>query len=270
MQSLLDLPYLSSAAEAQKLDLYLPVGGDGPHPLVVWIHGGSWQSGSKDGIPARVREFAVRGYAVASVGYRLSHQARYPAQIEDCKPAVRWLRSQAPQYGIDPERIGAWGASAGGHLAALLGTTGCIPDFDVGEHLDQSSAVQCVVDWCGPTNLLHWGGPENPSKDSPESGIYRLLSGPVSKNEKAAVRASPVYFVTRNSAPFLLIHGELDLVVPLAQSEIFHESLRNAGVESTLLVIPSAGHGVDLFASPQHIALIAAFFERHIGNAVPT
>ena len=264
-KSVLNLPYVTHADEFQKLDLYLPGGGDAPRPLILWVHGGAWQSGSKDESPAR--EFLARGYAVASVGYRLSQRALYPAQIEDCKSAMRWLRAHAREYGIDPKRIGAWGESAGGHLVALLGTTGDIRDFDVGEHLDQSSAVQCVVDWYGPANLLHWGGPENPSTDSPESAIYRLLGGPVSKNRDAALSASPVHFVNGRSAPFLIIHGDHDPVVPLAQSQMLHEALLKAGVKSTLLTIPKAAHGGAEFYTPANMEPISAFFDRHLRNA---
>ena len=268
-RTLADLSYVSSGHEAQRLDLYLPASGDGASPLIIWIHGGAWQSGSKEGIPAAAKELVARGYAVASVGYRLSQVARYPAQIEDGKAAVRWLRAHAHEYGIDPDRIGVWGESAGGHLAALLGVTGSIRDFDVGEHLDQSSAVQCVVDWYGPANLLHWGGPENPSIDSPESAIYRLLGGPVSQNREAARRASPVHLVNGRSAPFLLIHGDQDPVVPLAQSHMLHEALLKAGVESELLTITGAAHGGPEFHTTENIRPIIAFFDRHLRDTCP-
>lgn len=269
-RTLADLPYISSGHEAQRLDLYLPASGDGARPLIIWIHGGSWLSGSKDGIPAAAKEMVARGYAVASVGYRLSQVAHYPAQIEDCKAALRWLRAHAREYQVDPDRIGAWGESAGGHLAALLAVTGNIRDYDVGEHLNQSSAVQCVVDWYGPANLLHWGGPENPSTDSPESAIYRLLGGPVSQNREAALRASPVHFANGRSAPFLIIHGDQDPVVPLAQSRMLHEALLKAGVESALLTIPGAAHGGAEFSAPANMEPIYAFFDRHLRNTDPT
>lgn len=251
-----DLPYISSGHQAQRLDLYLPAGGDGARPLIIWIHGGAWQSGGTNGIPAMAKELVARGYAVASVGYRLSQHALYPAQIEDGKAAVRWLRAHAQEYRLDRDRIGVWGESAGGHLAALLGVTGHIRDFDVGEHLEQSSAVQCVVDWYGPANLLHWGGPENPPMDSPESAIYRLLGGPVSKNRNAALRASPVHFINGRSAPFLIIHGDRDPVVPLAQSQMLHEALMQAGVESEFLTIAGAAHGGPEFHTTENIGPI--------------
>jgi acetyl esterase/lipase len=266
-RSILNLSYVSHADEVQKLDLYLPVSGDGARPLVVWIHGGAWLSGSKEGPPAK--ELVARGYAVASVGYRFSQRAHYPALIQDCKEAVRWLRAHAREYGIDPKRIGAWGESAGGHLAALLGTTGNIRDFDVGEHLEQSSAVQCVVNWYGPTNFLDWGGPEIPSKDSPESAIYRLLGGPVSKNRNAALRASPVHFANADSAPFLMIHGDRDPVVPLAQSRMLHEVLLKVGAKSALLTIPGAAHGGEEFHTTESMGPVIAFFDRSLA-APPT
>src|SRR5262249_24089734 len=138
--------------ERQKLDLYLPDKADGPLPVVVWVHGGAWRQGSKNGCPGVY--LAARGFAVASVGCRLSHDAVFPAQIEDCKAAVRWLRANAKKYTLDPDHVGAWGASAGGHLVALLGTTGGMKDLEGKDgDLDQSSKVQCVVDWFGPTDL---------------------------------------------------------------------------------------------------------------------
>lgn len=263
-RSILNLPYVSQHDKFQKLDLYLPDGGDGARPLVVWVHGGGWASGSKENPP--VKELVARGYAVASVGYRLSQQALYPAQIQDCKAAIRWLRAHAREYQIDSKRIGAWGESAGGHLVALLGTTGDIRDYDVGEYLDQSSAVQCVVNWYGPTNFIHWGGPEIPPKDSPESAIYCLMGGPVSKMRDAAVRASPVYFANADSAPFLMIHGDRDPVVPLAQSQMLHEALLKVGAKSDLLTIPGAAHGGKEFHAIENMGQVIAFFDRYLAD----
>ena len=169
-----DIPYVPGGHELQRLDLYLPEADKSARPLVIWVHGGGWNSGSKDGCTARW--LVEYGYAVASINYRLSTHAIYPAQIEDCKSAIRFLRAHASEYGIKPDRIGAWGASAGGHLVALLGTTGDIRDFDTGTNLDQSSKVQCVVDWFGPTDFLHWGSAiPDWLLDSPTTAVAKLL-----------------------------------------------------------------------------------------------
>lgn len=259
-----DIPYHTGASPRQALDLYLPEQTRGQAPAVLWIHGGAWECGNK--CPCPVSHFAERGYAVASIGYRLSDEAVFPAQLEDCKSAVRWLRAHAAEYGIDPARIGAWGGSAGGHLAALLGTTGRIRDFDVGVHLEQSSEVQCVVNWFGPVDFLDWGVPFSPSMDSKESSVYRLLGGPISQNQEMARRASPLHHLDGRSAPFFTIHGDQDNIVPLIQSRRLHEALQDAGVESTLRIIPGAGHGTEEFCQPEMFDEITEFLARHLGK----
>ena len=266
-RKLVDLPYVAGGVERQRLDLYLPATTGGPaRPLVVWVHGGAWESGDRRVCPAAF--LVARGYVVASIGYRLSNQAIFPAQIEDCKAAVRWLRAHAPEYGIDPKRVGAWGASAGGHLVALLGTTGHAKKFDVGENLDQSSAVQCVVDWYGPADFLHWGDPAVSVKlDKPDTAAARLLGGTVTAHQDEAKAASPVDFVDKDSAPFLIMHGNQDPLVPLQQSQELDDALRAAGVESTLVVLPGAGHGGHAFGSPEMILKMGDFLDRHLGLA---
>lgn len=265
-RELLDLPYVTNGTERQRLDLYLPAmpAGAPARPLVVWVHGGGWEGGSKQRCPAR--PLVARGYVVASLGYRLSQQAVYPAQIEDCKAAVRWLRANAKDYGIDPERVGAWGESAGGHLVALLGTTGQDRRFDVGEHLDLSSAVQCVIDWYGPSDFLHWGEPPAPpTRDTAATAVAHLLGGTVTTHQEAARSASPVDFVDKNSSPFLIMHGDRDPLVPLQQSQELDAAIRKAGVESTLVVLPGAGHGGREFAAPEQLQRMSGFLDRHLG-----
>ncbi|RYD63266.1 MAG: alpha/beta hydrolase, partial [Verrucomicrobiaceae bacterium] len=213
------------------------------------------------------KAMVARGYAVASVGYRLSQHAIYPAQIEDCKAAIRWLRAHAQEYGIDPKRVGVWGASAGGHLVALLGTTGHLQDFDVGEHLDQPSRVQCVIDWFGPTDFLHYGEPPWVRLDYPKSVVTKLLGGRVSEDENRARRASPVYFVKSDAAPFLIMQGDKDPLVPLQQSELLHAALQKAGVESHLEILPGAAHGGGAFNSAESLKRMADFFDKHLLHA---
>ncbi len=215
-----DLAYVPGGHERQKLDLYLPTEADpnGPRPLLVWVHGGAWLGGSKNPCPAA--RFAKEGYAVASVNYRLSQHALFPAQIQDCKAAIRWLRANAGSYGYDPNRIGVWGASAGGHLVALLGTAGDVNEFDVGPNQSVPSRVQAVCDFFGPTDFTKmsgfWSTMKHDAPDAPES---KLIGGPIQENPPKAQKANPITYVTKDDPPFLIVHGDKDPLVPHNQSE---------------------------------------------------
>ena len=255
-----DLAYVPNGHERQKLDLYLPSeqkDGAKPLPLLVWIHGGGWEAGSKDNPPAL--RFVPDGYALASINYRLSQHAVFPAQIEDCKAAIRWLRANAKQYNIDSDHIGVWGASAGGHLVALLGTTADVKEFDVGGNLEQSSCVQCVCDFFGPTDFTHIGN----DLDKPESPVSKLLGGPVKEHKDLAAKASPVTYVSKNAAPCLIMHGDKDPLVPIHQSEELEADLKKAGVEVTFTVIAGAGHGFGS-KSAELAQPIKEFFDKHL------
>lgn len=254
-----DLPYVPGGHERQKLDLYLPPEAKGPLPVIVWIHGGAWLAGSKEQCPAL--PFVTKGYAVASINYRLSQHATFPAQIEDCKAAVRWLRANAKKYNLAPERFGVWGASAGGHLVALLGTSGGVKELEPAQDgADTSSRVQCVVDWFGPTDFTQMGGSHDQAK-SPEA---LLIGGPVQENKEKAALANPITHVTKDDPPFLIMHGEEDRTVPINQSELLHAALQKAGVESTFVRIPGAGHGGPGFAIPENHKRVEGFFEKHL------
>lgn len=195
-----DLAYVAEGHPRQVLDLYLPRSSR-PLPLIVWIHGGAFRMGSKeDDVPL---EQLDAGYAIAAINYRLSQHAIFPAQIEDCKAAVRWLRAHAEAYGIDPARIAALGTSAGGHLAAMLGTTGSETALDVGDHLDHPSRVQAVVDFYGPTDFLQMdshrpsGGMVHDTPDSPES---MLVGGPIQERQAEVARQPDHLRASRCSA----------------------------------------------------------------------
>jgi acetyl esterase/lipase len=262
VKALRGLEYIKDGHERHQLDLYLPEKAEGPLPVLVWVHGGGWRAGSKENCPAI--PFAARGYAVASINYRLSQHALFPAQIEDCKAAIRWLRAHAKRYNLDSKHFGAWGSSAGGHLVALLGTSGGVKELEgKGGNLDQSSRVQAVVDWFGPTDFTRMGGAHNRPK-SPES---LLLGGPVQENKAKAAKANPITYVGKDSAPFLIMHGDRDTVVPLNQSELLAEALKKAGVEVTLRVIKGASHGGPGFFSPENRRLIEEFLDRHLKSS---
>lgn len=259
-----DLSYVTNGHEKQKLDLYLPTVLKGP--LLVCIHGGAWRAGSKnntDGIP-----LLALGYAVAQIEYRFSQDAIFPAQIEDCKSAIRWLRAHAAEYGYDPKHIGAWGGSAGGHLVALLATTGTNHEFDVGGNLDQSSAIQCGVDIFGPTDFPNWKAPsKNPmiQRSGPESCLTQLLGGEMDKDKMdLAKRASPITWVSKDTAPLFIMHGTTDQLVGLEQSQTFHDKLKALGVEVTLDIVEGAGHGGGEFFSGDRPKKLLDFLNGHL------
>ncbi len=241
----LNIAYVPNGTERQTLDLYLPSTGTNL-PLIVWIHGGGWLEGSKEKPPGL--GFLKHGFAMASINYRFSQDAIFPAQLIDCKAAIRWLRAHALENGIDPGRIGVWGASAGGHLVALLGTTGDVKEFDQGENLGVSSRVQAVCDWFGPTDFTQMTNyPSDIKHDAPDSPEARLIGGPISKNIEKAERANPIHYITKDDPPFLIMHGDKDPAVPLEQSQLLADALQKAGVPVTFHVVPGGGHGGDEF-----------------------
>lgn len=257
-----DLEYVPGGHERQKLDLYVPEAANGALPLVIWIHGGAWKQGSKDRCPAQW--LATKGFVVASVNYRLSQHAPFPAQIEDCKASIRWLRANAKNHHIDPAHVGVWGASAGGHLVALLGTSGGVKELE-GNHgnLDQSSKVQAVVDWFGPADFK----PIAERDGNPNSTIGQLLGGAPKEHMDKAILASPVTHVTRNAPPFLIMHGDKDNLVNFHQSELLEEALKKAGVEVTLVKLEGAGHGGPQFSTDESKKRIEEFFAKHLKEA---
>ena len=240
-----------------QLDLYIPRGIPKPMPVVLWVHGGGWCAGNKD-IPM-VLPLVKLGFAVASIDYRLSQQAIFPAQIYDCKAAVRWLRAHAEKYGFNPNRIGAAGASAGGHLVALLGTTANHPELEGDEgNPGVASAVQAVCDFFGPTDFTDLGEAYSNLRDDV---VARLLGGSIAENMTKARAASPVFYVDAHSCPFYIAHGDADRVVPLGQSVELDAALKKAGVPSTLYVVKGGGHG---FNDPLAFAGAVAFLKRYL------
>jgi len=267
-----DVVYASVDGTDLRLDLYLPAESDALPPAAVYLHGGGWAMGDKaDRAEARARVLVELGLAVASVNYRLSSQATFPAQLHDAKGAVRWMRANGARLGIATEAIGAIGPSAGGHLAALLGLTAGNVDLegDIGGNLDRSSAIQAVVDLYGPADLLAVGS-RSPLEAAlmPQSLEARLLGlDAVADDPEAARRASPRFHVHAGAPPFLIAHGDRDHVVALSESQTLHECLVGYGVESSLLVIGGAGHDDPRFDDRSTLEIIAGFLRRHLTPA---
>lgn len=264
-----DLPYVAGGHERQKLDLYLPETGDGPFPVIAWIHGGGWASGDKNGCPPLSSGLVAKGYAGVSIGYRLSGDATFPAQIEDCKAAIRWLRANAAKYKLDAAHIGVWGASAGGHLVALLGTSGEVKAFDAGADRDQSSRVQAVADFYGPTDFRAMDRHALPgsrlihdSANSPESRLVGGLIQEKAQDEKVRA-ANPITFVTADDPPFLIVHGDQDPAVPHHQSELLYTALVAAKVPVRFVTVAGGGHGQG-FPHAELNPIVREFFDRHL------
>jgi acetyl esterase/lipase len=270
-----DLAY-ANVSEAQKLDLYLPTG-SGPFPVVIMVHGGGFMFGDKaDGAGLTgVDQLLAAGYAVASINYRLSGEAQYPAQINDAKTAVRFLRANADTYQLNPEKFGAWGASAGGNLVALLGTTCDVAELEGAElgYADQSSCVQAVVDWFGPIDFLkmdeQFAGTECPQNhnaaDSPES---KLVGAEIQTVPDLVATTNPMNYIDANDAPFFIQHGSADCNIPPVQGKDLADALNTAsGAETaTYMLLDGAGHGGAQFETEENLALVLAFLEKHLGN----
>jgi acetyl esterase/lipase len=260
-----NIAYVTDGHERNVLDLFVPENVDRPLPLIIWIHGGGWQNGSKENCLPLRQGYTQQGYAVASINYRLTGHAVFPAQIEDCKAAIRWLRTHAAEHNIDPERFAAWGSSAGGHLVALVGTSGDVSEFDVGENVNTSSRVQAVCDYYGPTDFTVFvttPGYESHAKvDSPEG---KLIGGIVMENKEKAARLNPITYVSKDDPPFLIVHGDSDGTVPFNQSQLLYEAMKETGTSVHFHTIHDAGHGGPGFTTPVVQTMVQEFFEREL------
>jgi len=241
-----DISYVRQGHARQKLDLYLPNKDvSGKRSLIIYIHGGAFAFGTKktELIPKHL--LRDKGYAIASLDYRLSGDEVFPAALTDCKAAVRWLRAHAGDYKLDPDRFVAWGESAGGHLAAMLGTTGMTVEFDVGDHLEVSSNVQGVVDYYGPTDFLQMdehappGSQQHNPPNSPES---KFIGGAITEHPEKVKRANPITYISPNTPPFFVAHGTDDHLVPFHQSELLVAALEEAGRTVVFHRVDGADH----------------------------
>lgn len=227
-----NIVYATPEGQEVRLDLDLPEEGAGPFPLVIMIHGGGWSSGSRENFTSP--ELVEDGFAVATIDYRLAPQFQFPAFIQDVKSAIRFLRSHAGEYHIQPDKIGLWGSSAGGHLAVLAALSDKDRTWDVGDNLEVSSSVQAVVDWFGPTTFQ---GLENASESA--KNTVRQAFG---SDSLVWRQASPLFLVHRGAPPFLIMHGLQDKLVPFSQSQQLYDSLRGAEVSAKLVQVNHAGH----------------------------
>ena len=257
-----DIPYVPGGGERQQLDLYLPIDYEKstkPFPVICFIHGGAWQGGTKDLARTAANEFVQKGYAVAGITYRFCPQDPMPAQVIDCKAAVRWLKAHAKEYNLNANRFGVWGTSAGGHLSAFIGTGGA-KEFDQGENLNQTSTVQAAVVYYGPTDFFGWF-------DADPNAVERFayLFGGAAEEKKELIRSmSPVTHATRTSCPMLLVHAVDDATVPIAQSRKLHTVLRISGVEAELVEFTEGGHNFRNLLTPEVLEKIASLFEKHL------
>jgi acetyl esterase/lipase len=275
-QKWLDVAYAPTSA-AQKMDIYLPNEKRDKYPVIVHIHGGAFLMGDKaDGQLTPVLAALQRGYAVVSINYRLTGEAKFPAQIQDVKAAIRFIRANADKYALKTDKIAVWGGSAGGYLSALAGTSDGIANLDDASlgNPTQSSRVQAVVDWFGPINFLtmdaHFkvsnkGKQDHDNADSPES---RLWGKPIQTIPELVKTANPETYISANNPPFFIQHGSIDKLVPTQQSVEFAEKLTAIlGKDKvTMEVLEGANHGGPAFGTPENLAKVFDFLDKYIKN----
>ena len=255
-----NLQYAEVDGKPLLLDLYLPEKPEGS-PLVIWVHGGGWKGGSKQN--CFVKWLSNFGYTVASINYRLVDIAKWPAQLHDCKGAIRWLRANAQTYGYNPDCVIAAGASAGGHLVALLGTTGDSEELEgnVGGNSEQSSRVQAVVDYYGATDFLLRSRTQSWKVNKLGSVVYNLLGGPANQLVDKAKQASAKFHVTPNDAPLLVFHGGKDTTVLMNQTDAIEEAYKKHNLPVTVYRLKDAGHGGFVFYSAENAKHLCEFLE---------
>lgn len=249
-----DLEYAEVDGQSLRLDLYLPKKQEGACPLIVWIHGGGWKNGDKGHMNPAMLQLTEKGYAIASINYRLEDITIHPNQIHDCKGAVRWLKAHASDYGYDPQRVGVGGSSAGGHLALLLGLSSGVDALEgtVGGNREQSSAVSAIVDFYGPSELSILA----------ETSERFNRAHPNSTNVLES--ATPLNYLSAEDPPLLILHGDQDRTVPLAQSELLHERYEAIGLPVEFYTLPGAGHGGPTFSTEEQHLRIKRFLDRYL------
>ena len=269
-----DVEYGKGGDVSLKLDIYMPQTPlTTPMPAVVFFHGGGWQSGDK--YPSQITSLVRRGFFGVSINYRLSGVAPFPAAIEDCKCAVRWLRANAGKYNVDPDRIGVWGGSAGGHLSLLAGTADKSAGLEGnGGWADYSSRVQAVCSFYGPSDFVSWYRDNARFGRTLSSAETKFLGGTMEQKPEVYRQASPVTWVSAGDPPLLMVHGDRDPVVPFQQSQIMYDAYQALGLDAALIKVVGAGHGFinrpgqpAISPSPQEInQAVYDFFLKHLGK----
>ncbi|MES2773274.1 MAG: alpha/beta hydrolase [Bacteroidota bacterium] len=260
-----NIVYATIPGKSLLLDLYMPAGKKEPY-LIVWIHGGAWRSGSKKSPPTGM---LPHEYALASINYRLSEEAIFPAPIHDIKAAIRFLRANAKKYGYRSDKIIIWGSSAGGHLAALAGLTNNNLELEgnIGAHTNESSSVQVILDFFGPSNFLTILNQSTPHGLGVRVPSLKLLLGkPVEEVPELARKASPVYHVDSSDPPILIVHGDQDIQVPINQSLELLAACKKNKVAVQLEIIPGAGHGGAAYDDKELMNTVKQFLESALKN----
>ncbi|MFS0838874.1 alpha/beta hydrolase fold domain-containing protein [Paenibacillus sp. 1P03SA] len=261
-----DIEYMRHGERVMRLNMIRPAFRQGPLPLLVYVQGSGWREQKLYEAIPQLSDFAHQGYVVASVEYRPSSEAEFPAQIQDVKSAIRYLRANAGRYGIDTDRVAIWGDSSGGHMASLAGVTGGGQEFLTEFEKDQRVSVKAVVDFYGPCDLLQMS--KYPSKidhDAPGGPASLLMGGPIQNKKEKAAAANPIGYITaeKKLPPFLIMHGDRDEVVPFNQSVLLYEALRQAGQDVTFYKVKGAGHGPG-FWTPEVLGVVGDFLRANL------
>lgn len=258
-----DLEFAVVNGQSLKLDLYLPQGVKNP-PIILWIHGGGWHAGNKSS--CGLKWVTEQGFAVASTSYRLTNKAIFPAQIHDCKAALRWLRANKSKYGYSTEKVGVSGSSAGGMLAALMGTSGDVKALEgtVGGNTGHSSRVDAVIDFYGASDFILRSKTQPHRANKPGSVVFKLLGGGADKKVKLAKLASAAYHVSSDDPPMLVFHGDKDNTVLPDQSFKIQEVYKSANLPLDLHILKGAGHGGKQFFSEENKGKMVTFLNKHL------
>jgi len=269
-----DVDYVGDGTTGHFLDVHLPGTGKAPYPVVVCIYGSAWFSNNLKGATFTTglgQRLLKEGFAVVTINYSSSSDAKFPAQVQDVKAAIRFIRGNSTAFSLDTNFIGITGWSSGGHLATLAGTTNNLKtttvnglnidiEGNLGKFTNQSSSINAVVDWFGPTDFLTMDscGSSFSHNDvkSPESS---LVGGAIQENKDKVALANPISYVNKNNPPFLIFHGDKDPLVPHCQSEKLHEQQQRSGAESQLVIIQGGGHGPGVMIEKYYDQMIAFF-----------
>ncbi len=260
-----DIVYAAVDGKELRLDIYMPTATTSPH-LLIWVHGGAWRSGTKESVP---KVFVENGFAVASLDFRQSTEARFPAQVHDIKAAVRFLRAKASEYGYRGDKFAIAGSSSGGHLAALVGVSNGNKELEgtIGNYLNQSSDVQAIVDYFGASNLMTILSQSTPFGLNMRKPALKLLLGASPDSVKILAQlASPVMHVDKSDPPLLIFHGEQDPQMPINQSHELEGQYKKSGLDVEFDVVHGAAHGGDAFFAGEYLEKAIKFLRLTLGN----